>query len=102
MTREKGVPHKPMARQVTSAHGAVKGQGMGPDIGKAGSAHDIEVVSTTLAQSQISHSSRQQLIAEMAYHLAEARDFSPGNELDDWLQAEAAVDVRLQGEGRSY
>jgi hypothetical protein len=30
-------------------------------------------------------------IAVAAYHLAEARGFEPGRELDDWLAAEAAV-----------
>lgn len=31
------------------------------------------------------------LIAEAAYYRAERRGFSPGHELDDWLQAEAEV-----------
>jgi hypothetical protein len=34
-------------------------------------------------------------IAEAAYFLAEARGFAPGLELDDWLEAERAVDARL-------
>lgn len=37
---------------------------------------------------------RQQLIAEAAYLIAERRGFAPGNELDDWLQAEAEVNTR--------
>jgi hypothetical protein len=36
---------------------------------------------------------RQQLIAEAAYYIAERRGFSPGNELEDWLQAEQEVDL---------
>lgn len=38
------------------------------------------------------------LIAEAAYYRAEHRGFAPGHELDDWLQAEAAL---LRRKGRS-
>lgn len=38
---------------------------------------------------------RQRLIAMVAYFIAERRGFVPGNELDDWLQAEAEVDARM-------
>ena len=38
---------------------------------------------------------RQQFIATVAYLIAERRGFVPGNELDDWLQAEAEVDARM-------
>ena len=31
-------------------------------------------------------------ITVAAYHRAEARGFSPGYEMDDWLEAEAEVD----------
>jgi len=34
---------------------------------------------------------REQLIAEAAYFHAERRGFAPGNEMSDWLQAEADV-----------
>lgn len=40
---------------------------------------------------------RQQLIAEAAYYIAESRGFSPGNELEDWLQAEQGVDLLTGG-----
>lgn len=40
---------------------------------------------------------RDCLIAERAYFLALERHFSPGRELDDWLQAEQEVDARLRG-----
>lgn len=33
----------------------------------------------------------EQLIAEAAYFRAEQRGFAPGNELGDWLDAEAEV-----------
>jgi len=36
---------------------------------------------------------RQQLIAQAAYFIAERRGFSPGNEIEDWLQAEAEIEA---------
>lgn len=41
---------------------------------------------------------RHAIIAEAAYYRAERRGFAPGQELDDWLQAEAEV---ARGAGRS-
>ncbi len=35
------------------------------------------------------------MIAEAAYHRAQQRGFSSGNEIDDWLAAEAEVDHAL-------
>lgn len=40
---------------------------------------------------------RGRLIAEAAYYIAERRGFSPGSELEDWLQAEREVDIRSRG-----
>jgi hypothetical protein len=39
---------------------------------------------------------RQQLIAQAAYFIAERRGFAPGNELEDWLQAEAEIEACLK------
>jgi hypothetical protein len=38
---------------------------------------------------------RHEMIAQVAYMLAQARGFAPGHELDDWLSAEAEVDRAL-------
>jgi len=38
---------------------------------------------------------RREMIAEAAYFRAQLRDFSPGHEVEDWLAAEAEVDLRL-------
>ena len=38
------------------------------------------------------------MIAEAAYHRAEQRGFSAGNEIHDWLAAEAAVDFVLSSQ----
>ena len=37
------------------------------------------------------------MIATAAYYLAAARNFSPGRELDDWLEAERNIRARLYG-----
>ena len=37
------------------------------------------------------------MIATAAYYLAVARNFSPGHELDDWLEAESMVNAKLYG-----
>ena len=39
---------------------------------------------------------REQMIAEAAYFRAAERGFIPGNEMSDWLQAEADIE-RLSG-----
>jgi hypothetical protein len=38
---------------------------------------------------------REIMIAEAAYYIAERRGFEPGAEMDDWLEAEAAIDQLL-------
>jgi len=38
---------------------------------------------------------REQMIAEAAYYRAQQRGFEPGNEMSDWLQAEADIEVVL-------
>jgi hypothetical protein len=44
---------------------------------------------------RVNEAARRQLIEEEAYHRAERRGFAPGGELDDWLAAEAKVDLSL-------
>jgi hypothetical protein len=39
---------------------------------------------------------REQMIAEAAYYRAERRGFAPGNEMSDWLEAEADVEGVLR------
>jgi hypothetical protein len=38
---------------------------------------------------------RKKLIAEMAYYLAEKRNFNHGDPIQDWLTAEKMVDQKL-------
>ena len=37
----------------------------------------------------------KQMIEDAAFFIAEGRDFAPGHELADWLQAEGEVETRL-------
>jgi hypothetical protein len=46
-------------------------------------------------ESDIDPDIRRQLVATEAYFLAERRGFTAGNELEDWVAAEKAVDSRL-------
>jgi Protein of unknown function (DUF2934) len=39
---------------------------------------------------------KRRLIADVAYFAAESRGFSPGYELDDWLQAEQEVEASME------
>lgn len=49
----------------------------------------------------VSENARRAMIAQSAYLRAERRGFTPGNEVEDWLAAEAEVDGLLRaGNGR--
>jgi Protein of unknown function (DUF2934) len=39
---------------------------------------------------------RRAMIAEAAYFLAEKRGFSPGDEIQDWLEAESQIESLLR------
>ena len=38
---------------------------------------------------------RHEMVATAAYYIAEQRRFEPGHDVEDWVAAEAAVDVTL-------
>lgn len=63
---------------------------------------DVTLVSSKLVATPAPQIDRQQLIAEAAFHRAEARGFEPGHEIEDWLAAEAEVNARLSSEGVVY
>jgi hypothetical protein len=52
--------------------------------------------SAMAASTSIDPDIRRQLVAAEAYFRAERRGFAAGSELDDWVAAEVAVDMRLQ------
>jgi hypothetical protein len=47
----------------------------------------------------VSSEERHQLIANAAYFRAEQRSFAPGHELEDWLTAEAEIEMKLSNRG---
>lgn len=54
--------------------------------------------SMTIDPKSIDPDVRRQLVAAKAYFLAERRGFAAGHELEDWVAAEAAVDVQYRQE----
>lgn len=62
--------------------------------GVVGESHDVQITRSKLQQREIPSfsESREARIAERAYWRAERRGFTPGQELDDWLNAEKDVD----------
>jgi hypothetical protein len=47
-------------------------------------------------QSSLSNEEVYQLIAETAYFKAKARGFEPGNEVQDWIEAEREIRQRIE------
>jgi uncharacterized protein YegL len=50
--------------------------------------------------SKVTPDERHRMIEEAAYHRAEQRGFTDGDPLQDWLEAEAQVEIQLR-DGRS-
>jgi hypothetical protein len=48
------------------------------------------------SRSSVSERERRRLIAEQAYLRAEKRGFTPGGEVEDWLESEKWVDTQLK------
>ena len=48
-------------------------------------------------RAELSPEAVYRLIQETAYFKAKARDFAPGHEVQDWIDAEAEVRMRLEG-----
>lgn len=46
----------------------------------------------------VSSEERRHLVSEAAYYRAQRRDFAPGYELDDWLEAEEEIETLLSRE----
>jgi hypothetical protein len=49
----------------------------------------------TSARAEVSAEEVRKLIAEAAYYRAKKRGFTPGHEVEDWVQAEAEVLRRI-------
>ena len=61
----------------------------------SGALEDLKSASTTQAQCVLSEADRQQMIATAAYYRAEKRGFDNGDEVQDWLEAEAELDYAM-------
>jgi hypothetical protein len=57
---------------------------------------DPETSAKPASSKPISHEDLYNLIAQTAYFKAKARGFQPGGEVQDWIEAEAEVTIRLQ------
>lgn len=64
--------------------------------GKSVSAKKSSSGESRKAQQQPATSDRQHMISEAAYFLAQQRGFVPGQEMQDWLQAEQQVDALVK------
>lgn len=53
---------------------------------------------TSHQPSSIDRDTRHSLVAAEAYYRAERRGFTAGHELEDWVAAERAIDLRLTQE----
>jgi hypothetical protein len=53
------------------------------------------------ARAEVSADEVRKLIAEAAYYRAKKRGFTPGHEVEDWVQAEAEVLRRIRGADES-
>jgi hypothetical protein len=52
-----------------------------------------EMASQVAKERPIDSEAKWLMIAEAAYYCAENRGFEPGHELEDWLEAEARIDL---------
>jgi hypothetical protein len=52
---------------------------------------------TSNVTAEVSNEEARRLIAEAAYYRAKQRNFAPGHELEDWIEAESEVLGRLNG-----
>lgn len=64
---------------------------------KAASQPTAAVEATTVITPTPSPEELNGMIATAAYYLAEERNFTPGHELDDWLEAERRIRATLFG-----
>jgi hypothetical protein len=53
----------------------------------------------SLPVKRVSDEERRAMISRAAYFRAERRNFAPGQELEDWVAAEAEVDRELRRRG---
>ena len=67
-----------------------------PPAGGGKGGYVSEMASQTAKDRALDPQVREVMIAEAAYYCAEKRGFVPGHELEDWLEAEAQIEVALR------
>jgi len=67
-----------------------------PDAGNAEAGFAPRPAAPVAQSRMIDPDARQMMIAEAAFYLAEKRGFTPGGELQDWLDAEAQIETSLR------
>jgi hypothetical protein len=61
---------------------------------------DIRAAASSGVQAQTAGDDTRRRIAEAAYFRAKERNFEPGHELEDWVEAESEVMGRINGSAR--
>jgi hypothetical protein len=69
------------------------------EAGKSGLKSSIGSSIGSNARAQVSPDELRKLVSEAAYYRAKQRGFTPGQEADDWIQAEAEVLRRIGADG---
>ena len=92
---KKGATAKTPARQTAPRKPEAKSTAAKPSTAAA-PAKQASKAKTPGAVHHITEEKRQRMISEAAYHIAAKRQFAPGDEMEDWLQAEAQIDAGLK------
>jgi len=91
---------KPAAKKVAKKKAAVKKKGVKKAAAKKKTtkktAKKKSVKKAPAPTRRVSDQERYEMIQRHAYFLAEARNFEPGHELEDWIEAERFVDEMLK------
>ena len=87
---------KKTASKTTTKKKVSKKKAVAKKTAKKTSAHTSKVHHASSTQLDINAEERWRMVAITAYHKAEARRFTPGDEAKDWFEAENEVDALLR------
>jgi hypothetical protein len=83
-----------MRRASKSTNGAFDSHNA-PTENQTSNTEQKDSIAAELSAGEVTQEERHQLIAEAAYYRAEQRNFAPGCELKDWLDAEAEIETMI-------
>jgi len=95
-TSKKKTAAKKTAKTTSSKKKATSKKTTAKKASKKTSTHTSKVHHASSTQLNISAEERWRMVAITAYHKAEARGFTPGDEAKDWFESEKEVDALLQ------